>query len=168
LGAGVAWQGGGRLTPLPCPESAPTQVGKYPKKGVIFPLKFPGERADQPLGSFPPNSMKALTAYSLLFFLSLVPRLSAEVKEPPVPVRTFAPEYPTEMARARVSGVVTVKCTIDAQGNVTATEVLKFSLAVFEQPALDALQKWKFKPATIDGVAVAIKAVIPVLFVAPE
>jgi protein TonB len=112
--------------------------------------------------------MKVPTAYFLLACLLGGPPLAAETKEPPVPVRTYAPEYPFELARARVSGLVTVKCTIDAQGNVTATEVLKCSLAAFEQPALDALQKWKFKPAKLDGVAVSTKAVIPVRFVAPE
>lgn len=112
--------------------------------------------------------MKALTAYSLLACLLAAPRLAAETKEPPVPVRTFAPDYPPDMLRGRVSGIVTVKCTIDEHGNVTDTEVVKFSQTAFEQPALDALHKWKFKPAKLDGVAVSAKAVIPVQFVAPE
>jgi protein TonB len=112
--------------------------------------------------------MKALTTYSLLACLLAAPRLAAETKEPPVPVRTFAPDYPPDMLRAKVSGVVTVKCTIDEHGNVTETQVMKYSLVAFEQPAVDALHKWKFKPAKVDGVAIATKAVIPVQFVAPD
>jgi periplasmic protein TonB len=67
-----------------------------------------------------------------------------------------------------VSGVVTVRCTIDAQGNVTDAQVVKYSLAIFQQPALEALHRWKFKPGKLDGVAVATKALIPVQFVANE
>lgn len=93
-------------------------------------------------------------------------RAAAETKEPPVPVRTVAPEYPFEMHRAGVSGVVTVKCTIDEHGDVVQTEVLKFTDPSFEKPAVDALLKWKFKPATLDGKAVSTKCIIPVRFVA--
>jgi hypothetical protein len=31
---------------------------------------------------------------------------------------------------------------------------------------MDALSKWKFKPATLDGKAIATKAIIPIRFVA--
>jgi periplasmic protein TonB len=89
----------------------------------------------------------------------------AEAKpEPPVPVRTVAPDYPSELRG--VSGVVTVKCEIDAQGNVTDTQVEKSTNPAFEQPAVTALKRWKFKPAKQDGVPVVIKVSIPIKFVA--
>lgn len=112
-------------------------------------------------------SMKSFPAFVLIgCLLGSAPRALADGKEPPVPVRTVAPEYPTAQLRAKVSGLVTVRCTIDTHGDVVGTEVMKVSDPAFERPAIVALQKWKFKPGTLDGVAVATKALIPVKFVA--
>jgi protein TonB len=69
------------------------------------------------------------------------------------------------MRRVGVSGVVLVKCTIDVQGNVVETEVEKSSHGEFEKPAVEALKRWKFKPARQDGNPVAIRVTIPIKFV---
>ncbi|MEO5960162.1 MAG: energy transducer TonB [Opitutaceae bacterium] len=82
-----------------------------------------------------------------------------------MPVRTVAPEYPPELRREGVSGLVMVKCTIDESGNVVDPQVEKSSNMAFEKPAVDALKKWKFKPAKQDGTPVAIKVSIPIKFV---
>lgn len=84
--------------------------------------------------------------------------------EPPVPVRTVSPKYPTEQKRDGVSGLVTINCVIDEKGNVTEPTVLKTTHPAFSEPALEALSKWKFKPAKRDGVAVSIKITIPIQF----
>lgn len=65
-------------------------------------------------------------------------------------------------------GVVVVKCTVDEQGNVVEPTIEKSTHADFDQPALEALRKWKFKPARQDGNAVAKKVSIPIKFVANE
>ncbi|MCX6955351.1 MAG: energy transducer TonB [Verrucomicrobia bacterium] len=105
------------------------------------------------------------TKLSLACLLAAAPVAFAQTKEPPVPVRTVAPDYPDELRRDGISGVVMVKCTIDEQGNVTNPEIEKSSNAAFEKPALAALKKWKFKPAKQDGAPVAIKVSIPIKFV---
>jgi len=103
---------------------------------------------------------------SLLLGLILVSPVFADVQgEPPVAVRTVAPEFPYEMKRNGVSGLVTVSCMIDAQGNVQEPKVEKSTAAAFEQPALEAVQKWKFKPAKRDGNPVAMRIAIPIKFV---
>jgi protein TonB len=106
-----------------------------------------------------------LKKLSLVCILACAPLALAQTREPPVPVRTVPPEYPNELRRDGVSGVVTVKCTIDAQGNVTEPEVEKSSNGAFEKPALAALKKWKFKPAKQDGAAVPVRISIPIKFV---
>ena len=63
-------------------------------------------------------------------------------------------------------GVVVVKCTIDEQGNVQEPLVEKSTNAGFDQAAVDAVKKWKFKPAQQDGSPVAKKVSIPIKFVA--
>jgi protein TonB len=102
----------------------------------------------------------------LLACLSLgAPVALAQTKEPPVPVRTVAPDYPDELRREGVSGIVTVKCTIDEKGDVVDPQVEKSTNPAFDRPAVAALKKWKFKPAKQDGAPVAIKVSIPIKFV---
>jgi protein TonB len=93
---------------------------------------------------------------------------AAPGRENPVPVRTVAPEYPSEMKANGVSGLVMVKCMIDEQGNVSGTDVVKSSNEKFDRFATDALKKWKFKPARQDGTPVAVQVTIPIKFVAEE
>ena len=109
--------------------------------------------------------MKTLPKYILVGLLLVSSAFAQSKTEPPVPVRTVAPEYPTQLKRDGVSGVVMVKCTIDVKGNVTETEVVKSSDAAFDEPAVAALKKWRFKPAQQDGAPVAIKVTIPIKFV---
>jgi len=87
-----------------------------------------------------------------------------EAVEPPVPVRTVPPKYPDSMRHDGTSGVVTVSCTIDEKGNVQEPKVEKASNAIFAEPALEALRKWKFKPAKKAGTAVAIHVSFPIQF----
>lgn len=109
---------------------------------------------------------KILPLVLLSTVLSLMPiRLpAAEGMEPPVPVRTYAPHFPDEMRRIGNSGLVTVNVLIDEKGNVNDPKVVKASNTAFSEPALEALKKWKFKPARKDGEVVAIRVNIPVQF----
>ena len=108
--------------------------------------------------------MKSFLKFFLAFSTSLIVSLQAAV-EPPVPVRTVAPEFPTEMRAQRVSGLVTVSVQIDESGNVVDSAVEKSSNPAFDPAAVAAVRKWKFKPAKKDGAAVAIRVSIPVKFV---
>jgi TonB family C-terminal domain len=113
------------------------------------------------------NLAKRLLVAACAFFLAGSAALAAD-REPPVPVRTVAPDYPRDLREQKVSGVVMVKCTIDEQGNVAETEVAKSSNAGFDKFAVDALKKWKFKPARQDGAPVAMTVTIPIKFVVEE
>ena len=97
--------------------------------------------------------------------LGLVAASQVAAKEPPVPVRTVAPEFPEAMRRDGSSGLVMVSCVIDERGNVTDPKVEKSSNEAFERPALEALQKWKFKPATENGAAISVRVSIPIKFI---
>lgn len=89
-------------------------------------------------------------------------------RENPVPVRTVAPDYPAAMKNQGVSGLVMVKCTVDDQGNVAETAVVKSSNEAFDKNAIDAVKKWKFKPARQDGNAISVQVTIPIKFVAEQ
>jgi protein TonB len=110
--------------------------------------------------------MKAQTLFLLLaaFTLGSLSAIAEDGVEAPVPVRMVPPKFPPEMRREGIGGVVTVKCTIDEKGNVTEPTVEKASNPAFVQPALDALRKWKFKPAKRGGTPVPLKVSIPIQF----
>jgi TonB family protein len=90
-------------------------------------------------------------------------RVGGEVTRPEK-VSGDSPAY-TEIARkARVTGVVIVEAVIDEQGNVTDTRVLKGLPMGLDRTAVEAVETWKFKPATLDGRPVPVYFVVTVNF----
>jgi protein TonB len=84
--------------------------------------------------------------------------------EPPMPTKTVPPNYPSELKREGVSGMVTMAITVDEKGAVLNPVVKKSTRPEFEQPAIEAVMKWKFEPAKKDGKPVAVQVVVPVKF----
>ncbi|MGH7997049.1 MAG: energy transducer TonB [Opitutaceae bacterium] len=107
--------------------------------------------------------MKYAVVFACLGLVAAIPSARAEF-DPPVPVRTVAPVFPTEMRREGIDGIVLVDCVIDAHGNVQNPTVKKASNDAFSEPALEALKQWKFKPAEKDGTKVPVRVAIPVRF----
>ncbi len=74
----------------------------------------------------------------------------------PEKISTPPPVY-TEMARkARVQGVVILEAVIDQHGNVTEAHVLKGLPLGLDRAALQAVAKWKFRPATFQHKPVRV------------
>lgn len=90
--------------------------------------------------------------------------MARAVMERAVPVRMSAPDYPYELKRDGVNGVVTVVFSVDENGNVVDPEVQKSTNRGFDEAALKAIAKWKFRPARQDGVPVKSKLAIPLQF----
>jgi protein TonB len=67
------------------------------------------------------------------------------------------PQYPYEMSRAGISGEVVVEFIINANGDVVDTRVIRSSHREFEVPAMQAVQKWKFKPGRKSGKNVSTR-----------
>ncbi len=109
--------------------------------------------------------MKTFLKLSFLLLLVMGTAHAQTKTEPPVPVRTIPPEYPSQMRDQKASGVVTVNCLIDEKGNVTESHIEKTTNEAFDKSALDAVKRWKFKPARQDGEPVSIRVSIPVRFV---
>jgi protein TonB len=86
----------------------------------------------------------------------------------PVPIKTPPPAYPDEMKVHAVSGTVALSIVIDETGAVASSSVVKSTHPQFEGPALDAIKKWKFKPAQKDGTPVKMRLNVPIRFSADE
>ncbi|WP_311269387.1 TonB family protein [Sphingobium sp. WCS2017Hpa-17] len=77
----------------------------------------------------------------------------------------FQPDYPGTMIRQGVEGAVTVRVTISPEGRVTAIEKVSASDESFWLATeRHALRKWRFRPATRDGVAIASTKTLTVRF----
>jgi protein TonB len=67
-------------------------------------------------------------------------------------VKSVTPEYPSKAQRRRVEGYVDLHFTTNETGEVVDVSVAKAEPAdMFEDAAIRALKKWKFKPLVIDG-----------------
>lgn len=82
-------------------------------------------------------------------------RVGGDVKAP-AKIYSPSPQY-TEIARkARITGVVIVEAIIDKQGNVTNVKVLKGLPMGLDQSAVEAVKRWRFEAATLNGKPVAV------------
>jgi periplasmic protein TonB len=82
-------------------------------------------------------------------------QVGGDVK-PPEKILAPQPQYSEVARKARVQGVVIVQAIIDKEGNVTNVKILKGLPFGLDQSAADAIKKWKFKPATLNGKPVAV------------
>jgi protein TonB len=79
-------------------------------------------------------------------------------------VRQVQPRY-TEVARqSGTQGTVVVEAIIDEQGRVTNVRILRGLPMGLDQAAVDAIQQWRFKPATLAGRAVKVYYTLTVNF----
>ena len=71
--------------------------------------------------------------------------------KPALVLHRVLPPYPHMAQVIHLNGVVIVDCVIGRDGRIRDAHVIRSSNSVFEQPALDAVQQWTFKPGTLYG-----------------
>jgi periplasmic protein TonB len=82
--------------------------------------------------------------------------------KPPTPLRTPPPSYPD--ALKGTAGIVSLVVVINEDGSVAEASVAKSTDAAFEAPSLEAIAKWKFKPAEVNGQPIKCKITVPIRF----
>jgi protein TonB len=82
------------------------------------------------------------------------------------PQRVFSPDpiYPEEARLARIQGVVILQTIIDTLGKVNDIRVLKGLPSGLSEAAVEAVSKWQFNPATLDGKPVAVYYMVTITF----
>jgi TonB family protein len=82
----------------------------------------------------------------------------------PQPTLKVDPAYPAELMRDRVEGTVTLYAVIHKDGTVGEVRVLRGLEERLDENARVALLRWKFRPATKNGSAVELEAVVQIPF----
>jgi protein TonB len=82
----------------------------------------------------------------------------------PVATQKVDPAYPLELMRRNVQGTVTLYAVIRNDGSVTDVRVLRGVDDQLDQYARAALARWRFRPATKNGAAVDLEAVVLIPF----
>jgi len=144
-------------------DEEPVQNQLAPPSLVDMPSVVPVNAFTQPLQPPPPPGIEAVKGSVTIPVTKPGATLGkgmkdlfdvANLDQPPVLRVPVNPNYPFEMRRAGISGQVTVEFIVDSNGNVVAVQVVNSSQREFELPAVQAVQKWKFKPGRKGGRAV--------------
>ena len=77
--------------------------------------------------------------------------------------KTF-PTYPTTAKRQGVQGTVILDGLINKEGRISWLRVLT-GPQLLQQPSLDAVKQWVYKPYVVDGQPVEVETEINVVFV---
>jgi len=91
------------------------------------------------------------------------PRIGNEVLAPSV-LSKVEPEYSEAARGAGLQGTVVVSMVVDEEGNTKDLKVIQALGLGLDQKAIEAFQKWKFRPGMADGHAVAVQATLQVNF----
>jgi len=82
----------------------------------------------------------------------------------PVPIFKPEPEYSEEARKAKFQGAVLLSIVILPDGTTTNIRVVRPLGLGLDEKAIEAVQKWKFRPSLKDGKPVAVSANVEVNF----
>ncbi|THB74700.1 MAG: energy transducer TonB [Desulfobacteraceae bacterium] len=90
---------------------------------------------------------------------------AAELDSPLIPLVKIPPVYPRRASRRGIEGWVTVTFKVTRKGLVEDVRVIETDPEdIFNTAVINCVSKWKFKPGTVEGVAVAAIAQTTVRF----
>jgi len=88
-----------------------------------------------------------------------------DLDSPPTPVNKLPPTYPSSLLSKGIGGRVLVTCSVDETGRVVGTSIKQSSgHPDLDKAAINAVNKWKFKPATKGGRKIKATCVVPFNF----
>lgn len=82
----------------------------------------------------------------------------------PVLVRRVEPVYPEPARKARLEGEVILEAIIAAGGEIEEVRVAKSAGVLLDASAKDAVERWKYRPATLNGRAVRVLLTVTIRF----
>jgi len=82
----------------------------------------------------------------------------------PIPLFKIDPEYSEEARKAKYSGTVILYIEVDTTGHARNLKVVKGIGLGLDEKAMEAVNKWRFKPGMKDGKPVVVAAHVEVNF----
>jgi periplasmic protein TonB len=76
----------------------------------------------------------------------------------PTPLSMPNPEYTDKARKKKLNGTVVVTMIVTPEGKVRDPKVVRSLDKDLDKQALAAVRRWKFEPATKDGIPVAVHA----------
>ena len=139
------------------PDDRPEKIEYKPDAPQIVQVPFPEVFPEFDLGETSISAQLVEPDKIVIETGSALPKeLLVGVKRDPRNLPT-QPRYPPEMIRLGKEGVVEVEILVNPDGRVGDARILKSSgFSAFDNATMDeARRKWRFKPATRDGVPYA-------------
>ena len=78
-------------------------------------------------------------------------------------INRVLPQYPEIAQVAHVSGTVVLRAIIARDGTVQELEYVS-GPALLIKPAMDAVQRWRYRPTLLNGKPVEVETTIDVVF----
>jgi protein TonB len=76
-----------------------------------------------------------------------------------MPIVQVAPQYPRRAAERGLEGFVLLEFVVTRQGTVRDPVVVESSNSIFDRAAIDAVQRFRYRPRVIDGEPVEVPGV---------
>lgn len=160
--------------PKMLPSLRPMSVGDIARNTRVAPaLDSPDAKPDEVFGTKKYYSMTlnmpsvtSVGGSCIIRFAELNEQRPGGDLTAPIATLKVDPAYPAEEIRDRVEGTVTLYAIIHTDGSVGEVRVLHGIDAILDHSAQVALSHWQFRPATRNGSAVALEAVVQIPFVA--
>ncbi len=105
----------------------------------------------------PPNTGSGNGTGRTVFTLDQVERAPQVVLQVPA-------AYPAAMRSQKITGEVVVRFIVDADNHVRDVRVVSSNQREFEQPTVQAVQKWQFKAGLKGGRPVPVQMEVPIRF----
>jgi TonB family protein len=74
------------------------------------------------------------------------------------------PEYSEEARKAKYSGAVVLSIVVNTDGRAGNIKVVRSLGMGLDEKAIEAVERWRFRPGTNNGIAVRVRAQIEVNF----
>jgi TonB family protein len=114
-----------------------------------------------------PNLTSSTGSWSIRFAELNATHGGADLSAPEA-ISKVDPAYPQDLMHDRVEGTVVLYAVIHADGSVGNVKVLEGFDDRLDENARKALEQWRFRPGTKDGLPVDIEAVVRVPFKVPR
>jgi len=156
--------------PAPAPMVAPVEVPKKPlpeaEKPQVAAIQIapggtgsgivPAEGGAPPVPEEPESAAPAVAANGPM-------NLPEEADPPEAEEDNAVPEYPEEARTAGQESVVILKVVIEKDGSVGRIQVMKGD-EPFVAAALAAVKQWRYSPAQLEGVPIAVYRIVKIPF----